>query len=48
MGRSGSAKRGSRYKSTTTSQVVDDMEMMIDNFYSRYTSMTGEEAPNKK
>ena len=47
LGRSGSAQRGSRYSRATASHVVDDMELMIDNFYSRYTSMTGEEAPIK-
>lgn len=44
--RTGSAmNRKSRKKSGVSSHVVDDMEM-IDNFYSRYTSMTGEENPH--
>jgi len=49
--RSGSAtNRRSRKRSGVSSNhihthVVDDMEM-IDNFYSRYTSMTGEENPH--
>ena len=40
------ASRGQK-KSGISSHVIEGMEI-IDNFYSRYTSLTGEENPNKK
>ena len=39
--------RGQTKSGVTSSHVIEGMEM-IDNFYSRYTSLTGEENPNKK
>lgn len=44
--KSGSLGRRNPEKSGASVRLVDDMEL-IDNFYSRYTSMTGDQIPTK-